>query len=160
MYVWVSFAFMGWAYYEASGGADFEPQGQPQPIFAKYEPAPEPEIVARADTADLTSISTSNYEAPQGALIVPASFDTPQDPVEEVVEAVAEAAAPADLREVSGARVNMRTGPGTNFGVIETLPRGTDVEVLEVNADGWARLVVSQSGAEGWMAERLLSDPS
>ena len=74
-------------------------------------------------------------------------------------EAVAPTLAPLlDLRAVAGSRVNMRSGPGTSFDVLDTLPQGTEAEVIEVNADGWARIRVLESGAEGWMAERLLTE--
>jgi len=35
-YVWLTFAFMGWGYYEMSGGADFAPE-QPQLAQAEVE---------------------------------------------------------------------------------------------------------------------------
>lgn len=63
-----------------------------------------------------------------------------------------------DIRRVAGSRVNMRSGPGTNYGVVTTLSGGTDVEVFEVNAQGWARLRDVATGQEGWMAERLLAN--
>ncbi len=63
-----------------------------------------------------------------------------------------------DIRQVAGSRVNMRSGPGTSYGVVNTLNGGTDVEVFEVNANGWARLRNIATGQEGWMAERLLTD--
>jgi len=63
-----------------------------------------------------------------------------------------------DLREVAGKRVNMRSGPGTNFDVLDTLNRGTQAEVIEVNADGWARIRITDSDQIGWMAERLLTN--
>ena len=63
-----------------------------------------------------------------------------------------------DLRRVAGSRVNMRDGPGTGFGVIVTLEGGTEVEVLELSDNGWARLRTVSTGQEGWMAERLLTD--
>ena len=42
--------------------------------------------------------------------------------------------------------------------MVTTLNGGTDVEVFEVNANGWARLRSVGTGQEGWMAERLLTD--
>ncbi len=63
-----------------------------------------------------------------------------------------------DIRAVAGDWVNMRSGPSTDFRVLDTLPRGTEAEVLEVDADGWARIRLMGNGQEGWMAERLLTD--
>ena len=61
-----------------------------------------------------------------------------------------------DIRAVAGSRVNMRQGPGTNFPVLDTLDGGTQAEVLEVNANGWAQIEVLNTGQIGWMSTRLL----
>jgi len=82
----------------------------------------------------------------------PRAEETPAEPV------VVAAATPLDIRAVAGSRVNMRQGPGTNFSVLDTLDGGTEAEVLEVNANGWARIQVLTTGQTGWMAERLLTD--
>lgn len=77
----------------------------------------------------------------------------------EIVEVAAPVVEPKlDIREVAGSRVNMRMGPGTGFEVITTLDGGTKLEVLSVDAEGWAN-VSTERGIEGWMAERLLTDP-
>lgn len=158
-YVWVTFVFMGWGYYEMSDGADFVPE---QREMAAVDVAEEPEIVARADTSTLMSLSTSN--------VVPLVSDaeitqvvaqaTALDAVEaEIVEVTAPAVEPKlDIREVAGSRVNMRMGPGTGFDVITTLDIGTKLEVLDVNDEGWANVATVDRGLEGWMAERLLTD--
>ena len=75
----------------------------------------------------------------------------------EVAPTVAEVAVELDLREVSGKRVDMRAGPSTNDAVLDKLVRGTQIEVLDVNADGWARLRVLDTDQIGWMAERFLA---
>lgn len=165
-YVWVSFAFMGWAYYEVSGGADFAPE-QPEVAVAEAETQAEPDIVTRAATPTLLSVSTSNLApAPvaEEAVVVPVVAQaTPAEP--EIVEdqvALASAPvaeAPVDIREVASSRVNMRAGPGTNFDVIITLDGGTALEVLEVDDSGWANVATLDRGIEGWMAERLLTSP-
>lgn len=72
--------------------------------------------------------------------------------VEEIEEII------KDIRAVDANRVNMRAGPGTNFGVLAKLTRGTEAEILEENDDGWVRLRVTDSGQVGWMAARLLSE--
>ncbi|KPP83295.1 MAG: Bacterial SH3 domain [Rhodobacteraceae bacterium HLUCCO07] len=61
-----------------------------------------------------------------------------------------------DIRVVSGARVNLRGGPGMQFGVVDSLPQGTRVEVLDDPGLGWVELQVNDSEVSGWMAERLL----
>ena len=160
-YVWLTFAFMGWGYYEMSGGADFVPEERPT-LVAEAETAPAPEIVTRSETTTLLSVSTSNIVQPaveSEAVILQASAPVVAEApaVAEPVEVVAPVVEPKlDLREVGGSRVNMRMGPGTNFDVITTLNSGTKLEVLSVNADGWANVSTFDRGIEGWMAERLL----
>jgi len=63
-------------------------------------------------------------------------------PVEDTVETVAAEPAPppADIREITGTRVNMRDGPGTIYPVISRLTLGHKVEVLGDSGTGWLRL--------------------
>lgn len=61
-----------------------------------------------------------------------------------------------DQRTVSGAQaVNVRSGPGTNNGVIGTLQPGLTITVLEQNAD-WLRF--DYQGQTGWVNASLLSN--
>jgi len=170
-YVWLTFAFMGWGYYEMSGGSDFVPEER---AVAQAQ-AEAPEIVTRAETPTLLSVSASNA-TPQPsdddvtvALLEAVALDTselaaqavePATPQAEVTQ-IATPATPIeiDLRAVAGSRVNMRSGPGTTFDVITTLDSGTQLEVLSVNAEGWANVSTVDRGVQGWMAERLLTEP-
>lgn len=169
-YVWLTFAFMGWGYYEMSGGSDFVPEVRE---VAQAE-TQAPEIVTRGPTTTLLTVSTSNLEPrPSDADITQALLDAvaldttevvPQaaDPEPEVVHIVAPVPTPEirlDIREVAGSRVNMRQGPSTGFDVVATFNGGTKLEVLEINLDGWANVTTIDGGFEGWMAERLLTDP-
>lgn len=166
-YVWVTFAFMGWAFYEASGGGDFAAQ---QPSEQITEVAPEPptgpdipvtEVIIRTPPAATTTLKPPEQAAtPEAVELVEAPITSPARPdpatndgVPPVVDVV------FDIREVAGRRVNMRTGPGTDFGVVLTLDQGTPLEVLEVSETGWARIATLDRGIEGWMAERLLTEP-
>lgn len=63
-----------------------------------------------------------------------------------------------DIRAVSGTLVNMRSGPSTDFDVIDQLTQGTEVEVLSSNGSGWVELRPVTGGPTGWIAEFLLSD--
>lgn len=63
-----------------------------------------------------------------------------------------------DIRTVKGSRVNMRSGPGTDFEVIDQLGQATKVEILTDSGDGWVELRPVNGGATGWIAEFLLSD--
>ena len=37
------------------------------------------------------------------------------------------------MLSIEGDNTNMRSGPGTEYGVLDTLPQGTEAEVLEVD---------------------------
>lgn len=62
------------------------------------------------------------------------------------------------VRQVTGNRVNVRGGPGTEFSVVESLTRGAKVEVLQDPGNGWVELRVIGGDTVGWMADFLLSD--
>ncbi len=172
-FITATFLILGWAFYEMSGGADFVPEER---VVAKAEvvveePVVETAAVTRSVSTPLVSL-TLPVKSPQAtaedtAQVIQASVETVVEAVEtanltETVEAPAApepVAAPVlDLRYVAGSRVNMRTGPGTNFGVIDTLPGGTEAEIISVDANGWANIRITNTGVEGWMAERLLTD--
>ncbi len=205
----VCFLILGWAFYEMSGGSEFEPErradAQPteaEPIVASEvdpvevaqtanEPAlADPEastenveialsdpIVTESDgsiqqrlaTALVTSAVTevvldSNLGASTTEGVLAAVEDVtnalPQNVVaiatETVVETIVPEPSPVDLRRVSGSRVNMRSGPSTDFTVLDTLDGGTATEVIERDTNGWVLVRVQNTGQEGWMAERLL----
>lgn len=182
----LTFGVLGWSFYEFSGGADFEPETiafaqtpeieqvdeEVTPIVITQnvivqdpvvEPLTEPEAVIT--TASLTVEPeavelTTELEPVEASLDVSAATEQAIENTLtfEPVELTASTDV-IDLREVAGSRVNMRSGPGTNFGVITTLSQGTEAEILEVDASGWARLRVIGSGQVGWMAERLLTQP-
>jgi hypothetical protein len=65
-----------------------------------------------------------------------------------------------DIRQVTANRVNMRNGPGTSFGVLTKLTRGTEVEVLSTNGEGWVKLRTVDDQIVGWMAAYLLTEPT
>ena len=174
-YVAIAFAFLGLWFYEASGGADFVPGDTSLVVFAKPKPVPaeaEPraEVVARAiSTAPLTDVvparGTEPADATTGLTLV--SLDTPvsepesvPEPVLQVVEAepapVVQEPLP-DLRFVDGDRVNMRSGPGTDYAVVAQLLRDDMVEVITDNGDGWLQLKDTISGQEGWIADWLVT---
>ncbi|MCW1950271.1 MAG: SH3 domain-containing protein [Octadecabacter sp.] len=154
-YVWLTFAFMGWGYYEMSGGADFVPVER---VTAAVE-VEEPEIVARADTATLLSVSSSNIIAQPETTAAEVEAAVANAVALDTVDVVAPIVEPElDIRQVGSSRVNMRMGPSTNFEVITTLNSGTKLEILSVNEDGWANVSTVDRGIEGWMAERLLTD--
>lgn len=183
-YVWVTFGLLGLIYYEMSGGADFVPGDRGVKVFARVDPVIVREMsggaeVTRLALVDAASLGPDPAEFPDrtqieletAVLTAIRSQEPSTEPAasrEEarvavtlaVAEAVADRpgqdAAPRDLRTVNGSRVNLRDGPGTGFGVLGTLARGTEVEVLEDPGAGWVRLQVVPEGQIGWIADFLL----
>lgn len=50
--------------------------------------------------------------------------------------------------------LNVRTGPGTSFGVVDTLTPGENVEVNECEENGWC--YIEHEGSDGWVSSRYL----
>ncbi|WP_422074510.1 SH3 domain-containing protein [Sulfitobacter geojensis] len=101
---------------------------------------------------------------PQNASLVTSSADTPAiipsliDPNDGVSNAVSiPTSAAADIRTVSGNRVNVRGGPGTDFGVVSRLVRGDEVKIIQDDGNGWVRFETLDGGTGGWMADFLLT---
>jgi len=153
---------MFWVFYEMSGGADFEPLERKIPVAkAPVQATPDipvvPVVQAAVVTVSQDVTPVKDAKEPMGYTIIPA----PEAKIEQVA-LVTETTPQTDalasaFHTVAGDWVNMRDGPSTDFLVLDTLPRGTEAEVLAVNADGWARIRIVSSGQIGWMAERLLT---
>jgi hypothetical protein len=184
-FIILSFLVMGWAYWELSGGSDFVAQQWPEAEQRVAEaesddatPYGGVEIVTRADTTTLASfeeiappatpsltesaiaaaledvLGTPSFEEAAPAELAATTPETaPEAPEPEVAPVVT---AQLDLREVNGDRVNLREGPGTNYGVIDQLVRGTVIEVVETGFDGWVRIRIDASGRSGWMSDQFL----
>lgn len=185
-YIIVTFAFLFWLYYVASGGGAFEPEEWPEVPVARVEPTPEPEpqpepepepaIVeeiapaepepapavdgaaildalseaAPADTAPLPDLSGAGLE---NAF----SFTEPVAPIEITPEAIVSAPEPApDLVRIAGSRVNVRSGPGTENGVVTTLDGGEVVEVLSRAENGWVEVRLPDDLGIGWVSGTLV----
>lgn len=212
----ITFGFLGFAFYELSGGADYKPHtnslqartAQTATVeVAELEPAEAPSIAELADAAPetrpadrlgitLASIQVDESEYPNQTEAkserVTASDATLDEAEQQALEAAEEdvrdvwpgaielfqlqeakriqqteslkaikqdeQAANFDIRYVTGNLVNMRGGPGTEYGKVGKLTQGTEVAVLEAPGNGWLMLRVMDTGEEGWMADWLVSD--
>ncbi|NVO26266.1 SH3 domain-containing protein [Donghicola sp. C2-DW-16] len=167
----VTFAFLAFALYELSGGAKFEPAApvaQVRHLTPMQTATAEPVLPAmpvmgirKPKTEESVGITLASMDAPA---------DTPammmaQTQVDATVmpSVIVETSASAtdemirDIRKVTGSRVNMRQGPGTQYSVVSSLRAGDEVEILQSPGNGWVKLQVVSSGRIGWMAERLVS---
>ena len=59
------------------------------------------------------------------------------------------------VEAASTTSLNVRSGPGTSFGVIDTLYSGEIVEILECEANGWC--YIEHSGPSGWVSSSYLT---
>jgi hypothetical protein len=176
-YILIAFAVMVMAFYELSGGADFEPGNNSLVIFAEPkpvqpDPSSRPEIVARSDTdtglAGLTDIAPARAVIdPVGLnstpVVVPVALES-EIPVEKRDSAIGASQDVAavdeiqpDLRFVDGDRVNVRGGPGTGYAVVGKLFRNDMVEILADEGNGWLHLRDTVTGEEGWIADWLVT---
>lgn len=51
--------------------------------------------------------------------------------------------------------LNVRSGPGTSYGVVDTLAPGEEVEVTECAANGWC--FIEHTGPDGWVSSSYLA---
>ncbi|WP_392337848.1 SH3 domain-containing protein [Loktanella salsilacus] len=171
-----TFAILAWAFYVMSGGASYAPETQataaPEPQAISVEQA-EPITIAAPETVAIPvqppapTAQTDTVIAEPASLQTAPAFDGSSVGVTSIEPAFTSLSAPAPaavaspdiapLREVAGRAVNMRAGPDTSFDVLDTLPRGTQTEVVESDGNGWVRVRVVGTGQMGWMAERLLT---
>lgn len=162
-FILVTFGFMGFVFYEVSGGDDFVPLAdEKRAVIAEAEAAKT--VVAPIQVAAIVEPQPSEQTT---AELVVASLSTqgsaqivPAVAVQETVQQAALTIEPAptpDMREVTSARVNMRSGPGQNFDIVSKLTAGNQVEILQDPGDGWVKLRVVDNGRVGWMADFLLT---
>lgn len=126
------------------------------PIETTQEDAAAVETVASNEVPENVDVARSDA-------VVLSSSDTPaiipslivRDTTQETQVAALEPA--NDVRRVSGSRVNVRGGPGTDYGVVTRLLRGDEVEVIQDNGDGWVKMRPIEGGPVGWMADFLLT---
>ena len=165
-FIFVTFAVLGWTFYEMSGGADFEPEQRAETVAEPVEEVVIAEAPVDAVDQEAEEITVTRASATD-LVVVPGATEAEPDPL---VAAAVSAATTApevvaepepqiitDLREVAGEWVNMRSGPSTNYAVLDTLPLGTQAEVIELSQNGWARIRIIETDQIGWMAERLLT---
>jgi hypothetical protein len=200
-FISLSFVFLGWSFYEMSGGADYHPsansiqarvlldnqrpQARPmrvnvievtgsvpgparaeavqaitslQDLAVRMEPPkPRPVVVTESTSATLPAVVEVNAPSTGGdfAALAQTARLWDQAGFSEVLK-VPSVAVP-DLRQVAGTSVNLRSGPGTQFGRLTSLSRGTEVIVLPDRVGGWVKVRLAESGDVGWMTDRLLT---
>ena len=78
-------------------------------------------------------------------------------PIEITPEAIIAAPEPAaEPVRIAGSRVNIRSGPGTENGVVTTLDGGVVVEVLSRAENGWVEIRLPDDLGTGWVSGTLV----
>lgn len=112
-------------------------------------PATTPAVEARVSTVPV------NINSADTPAIIP-SLIAPNDTGAAVIQT--SAVTQRDTRAVTARRVNVRGGPGTDYGIVAKMVQGDRVEILEDTGAGWVRMRNIDDGTEGWMADFLLSN--
>ena len=81
--------------------------------------------------------------------------DVPND--RKLVFSLSTAEPSPEIRRIRADNVNMRTGPGTEFVVVDNLAVDTRVKLLDGSVRGWVKLRSLDSGRVGWVKRRFLS---
>lgn len=173
-----TFLVLGVGFYELSGGSEFVPEtrdtaeaqvARAQPLDTVAPALPETlaepvKVAAIVPSApqqeEPTNVQQASFKADIADAELPKidlkKFDAPAQP--EPVQTVAEPGfVGTDIRQVTGNRVNVRSGPGTGFEVVAQAIRGDEAEVIIDDGTGWVQLRLA-GGQTGWMADFLLSD--
>ena len=87
----------------------------------------------------------------------PPAADTAEAPTEFAPEPAPDA---AKIMFIAAKSVNVREGPGKDFGVVSRLARGEAVLVVSAaeGPEGWSLVRIEGDGVEGYVASRLLTD--
>jgi len=132
-FVLVSFVFLGWAFYEMSGGADYRPApGSLQADATRHSP----EERMAGDVSQ-----PGSHAAPETEGLVLASGGREEQPQRHAVRPL---------------EAGLRLGPGEGYGRLARLERHDEVVVLRAPGEGWVRVRVATTGQEGWMRDGLL----
>lgn len=122
-------------------------QPQPAKVARVSAPAPKPLEDVQDDTRQTLILPS---------LVQQASVQTA--PVAEpAVQSASGSVTAADIRAVTGNRVNVRGGPGKGYDVVNRMTRGQEVEILSDPGTGWVKLRPLDGGTVGWMADFLLT---
>lgn len=160
-FVFLSLLFLGWGFYELSGGADFTKDLEARKLAALQ--LEEDRELAAAQAAATRQAEAAEKRVVTEVMVTRAAFDPTEvqiKPAAQTPAAIATISAQpepaADIRQVRGSRVNVRNGPSTRYNVILKLTQGTRVEILQDPGNGWVKLKVEDTGRIGWIAARLL----
>ena len=130
-----------------------------QPIVKLTPPPAEPQAltaalsVVHAEGVTIREYARSDSPMYLRRMVNMGSSDAPAEA--RIHQASATSGDQPRIFQVSGNVVNLRSGPSTSNGVVASLTRGTEVEVLAHHGN-WAELVVLDSAEVGYMSASFL----
>ena len=132
------------------------PQGAPKPPRTPGLTPPNIAVGSLGlDVPNPSATATSQRVATLSALAVPDPDLLTLPSVELVAAPLPDIAKQAVF--VTGARVNMRGGPGTDHPVLSVTTFGTKLTLLQTAA-GWSRVSLNDATNSGWMSSKYLSN--
>lgn len=114
------------------------------------------ELAPDAGSAASTTTQTVKRTMPGPALHPSPQYETSPPP--DAAPLPVNASTMAKQYRITGNRINMRAGPGTNEAVIASLSQGQLVIGLEAEVNGWIH-IRTENGATGYIASRFISGP-
>ena len=115
------------------------------------------EIAPEVDAAAIAQLATEQELSLAALETTPAAGQSIAFAGNTISASSGDVAADLDIRIVKGSLVNMRSGPGTDYDVVDQLSQSTRVEVLTDTGNGWVELRPLEGGPSGWIAAFLLS---
>ena len=111
------------------------------------------------EPAPVDETTTEQPEPTETPVPEPGDTATPEPTDTPVPPAPADTASPTPAPDaiVNPATIKMRSGPGTDYQVVDSYSQGTAVDVLGKSKDGLWLQVKAPGGKEGWMSKNLLS---
>ena len=98
--------------------------------------------VTRTDAASsAAAIKAASIQSPQAPIVVP---------YQPIALTIPNVNAPCSASSSSGVSVNLRSGPGTNFGIVGTLVYGTALSVSGQSNNGWYQVI--DNGQLAWVS--------
>ncbi|WP_227270936.1 SH3 domain-containing protein [Roseobacter weihaiensis] len=133
------------------------PESQPDTSPAPAEVAAPPDQLPIAALADVAA----QQDQPLSLAALEATGPDRQTLAFSGTSRVATSTAPTtrrDIRSINGTHVNVRSGPGTSYDVVDQLTQSTQVEILSDAGNGWVELRPLTGGPSGWVAAFLLTN--
>lgn len=122
-----------------------------EPAPAAAEP-PAASVQTSLEATDLSNVPVARITSDNQIILPSIIF-----PGATTAATSASAIGSTDVRSVTRTNVNVRGGPGTEYGVVTQLTQGDKVEVLDDPGNGWVQLRPLNGGPVGWMADFLLT---